>query len=158
MTGKSKPGNPSPRSGRDLLGHAQDLIYQAWETPNLKKQIALARKALTISPDCADAYVLLAETATSPAKTLELYRKGFLAGERALGKSTFEHDVGSFWGILETRPYMRARAGLAQSLWECGRHDEALANWRDMLEHFWFDHSLKKHANSSPIEGRNTRL
>jgi tetratricopeptide (TPR) repeat protein len=133
MTQNPKPGMLGPYGGRDLLGQAQDLVYQAWEIPNLNRPIALARKALAISPDCADAYVLL-ETATSPIKTLELYRKGLEAGERALGKSAFEHDVGSFWGILETRPYMRARARLAQSLWECGHYDEALAHWRDLLK------------------------
>lgn len=133
MAGRTKPSKPAPRSGRDSLGQAQDLIYQAWEIASLKRRIALARKAIAISPDCADAYVLLAEAATTPDKTLELYRKGLQAGERALGKNAFKDEVGSFWGILETRPYMRARAGVAQSLWECGQPDEALAHWRDML-------------------------
>jgi tetratricopeptide (TPR) repeat protein len=75
--------------------------------------------------------VLLAEA--SDEKALALYRKGVEAGERALRKETFEIEAGHFWGLLETHPYMRARAGLAQSLWNCGRHDEAIAHWRDML-------------------------
>lgn len=133
MTRKSKPAKLTPRCGRDLLDQAQGLVYQAWETPNLKIRVALAKKAFAIPPDCANAYVLLAEAATSPADTLELFRKGLQAGERAIGELTFENDVGSFWGILETRPYMPARAGWAQSLWECGQHNNALAHWRDML-------------------------
>ncbi len=67
------------------------------------------------------------------AKALELYRRGVAAGERALGREAFERDAGHFWGILETRPYMRARAGLADSLWDRGDYDEAIAHWRDML-------------------------
>ncbi len=133
MGGKTKAGKPGPRADRDLLGQAQDLIYEAWEYANPMKRAAMARKALKISGDCADAYVLLAEAAAAPAKALELYRKGVEAGERALGKQAFGKEAGHFWGILETRPYMRARAGLAQSLWDHGRHDDALAHWRDML-------------------------
>jgi tetratricopeptide (TPR) repeat protein len=133
MTGRNLPQKPAPRGGRDSLAAAQDLIYQAWEIPNPKKRVALARKALAISPDYADAYVLLAQAVTAPAKVLELYRKGVAAGQLALGQKAFERDRGHFWGLLETRPYMRARAGLVQSLWDCGQYDEALSHWRDML-------------------------
>lgn len=38
-----------------------------------------------------------------------------------------------FWGILETRPYMRALMGLAQTLVELGRVNEALAQFRELL-------------------------
>jgi tetratricopeptide (TPR) repeat protein len=133
MTGKTKPAKPGPRGGRDLLGQAQEMIYDAWEIADPIKRAALARKALKLSPDCAEAYVLLAEAASAPAKVLEFYRKGVEAGERALGRQTFEDEVGHFWGILETRPYMRARAGLALSLWARGQHDEAIAHWRAMV-------------------------
>lgn len=64
---------------------------------------------------------------------MDLYRQGVKAGERALGKEAFEEDVGHFWGILETRPYMRARAGLAECLWASGKHDEAIEHDKDML-------------------------
>jgi tetratricopeptide (TPR) repeat protein len=133
MAARTRRGKSRPRGGRDLLGQAQDLIYQACETPSLKRRAALAKKALAIFPDCADAYVLLAEAAASPAEALDLCRKGVEAGERAIGKQSFDEDVGHFWGILETRPYMRVRACLAQLLWDCHQPDEALAHWRDML-------------------------
>ena len=116
------------------LRKAQDLMYDAWEVTNPKERIAMARKALEISPDCADAYVLLAEeTANSLTEALDLYRQGVEAGERAVGKEAFEEDVGHFWGILETRPYLRARAGLAECLWESGKHDESIEHYKEML-------------------------
>src|SRR4030042_5433202 len=116
------------------LKEAQDLIYDAWEVDDSKRRVALARKALEISPDCADAYVLLAEeTASSLTDALNLYRQGVEAGERALGKDAFEEDVGYFWGVLETRPYMRARAGLAECLWASVKHDEAIEHYKEML-------------------------
>jgi len=133
MTGKTKPTKPALRGGKDLLGQAQSLIYDAWEIADPVRRAALARKALNLSPDCADAYVLMAQIASTPALALELYGRGVEAGERALGQPTFKENVGHFWGLLETRPYMRARAGLALSLWACDQHDEAIAHWRAML-------------------------
>jgi tetratricopeptide (TPR) repeat protein len=117
-----------------LLEQAQEIIYDAWEVVRPKRRIALAHKALEVSPDCADAYVILAQAAAVLADEIELYRKGVQAGERALGKKTFESEEGNFWGILETRPYMRARGGLAECLWESGQHDEALAHYRALLK------------------------
>lgn len=55
------------------------------------------------------------------------------AGERELGKQIFEEDAGHFWLIHETRPYMRARCGLARMLELAERHDEAIAHYRDLL-------------------------
>ena len=55
------------------------------------------------------------------------------AGEPALGPEAFEEDVGQFWGILETRPYMRARAGLAQCLWQLGRRKESVEHYQELL-------------------------
>src|ERR1700731_3076408 len=47
--------------GDDATAKAQDVMYEAWERTTSRSRIALARKALGISPLCADAYVLLAE-------------------------------------------------------------------------------------------------
>lgn len=119
---------------RSAADEAQDIMYDAWDAPTRVRAVALAKKALAISPDCADAYVLLAqETAKSLDEEIDLYAQGTEAGERALGKEAFKEDVGHFWGILETRPYMRARAGLAECLWDAGRRADAVAHWRDML-------------------------
>lgn len=114
------------------LERAQDLMYDAWEASG-KRQIELARQALAISPDCADAYVLLAEHARSVQEAKDLYEQGVQAGERALGPQVFTEDVGHFWGIIETRPYMRAREGLAQCLWLLGERQQAIAHYQDML-------------------------
>jgi len=118
----------------DASHRAQELIYEAWEVSEQDRKIALAREALGIDPDCADAYVLLAEQASILQDQIELYQQGLQAGERALGAAGFEGYAGSFWGILETRGYMRARGGLAYSLWRLGSRKEALTHWRDMLK------------------------
>ncbi|HJU16764.1 MAG TPA: hypothetical protein VJ770_09860 [Stellaceae bacterium] len=122
------------RGGDDPTAKAQDVMYEAWERTTARSRIALAHKALSISPLCTDAYVLLAEEA---ARTVEeardYYARGVEAGELALGPEGFAEYEGEFWGFLETRPYMRARAGLASALLKLGDVDGAIGHFRDML-------------------------
>jgi len=51
---------------------AQYVIYDAWKATTLRQQAALARKALGISPLCADAFSLLAQQARSRETALDL--------------------------------------------------------------------------------------
>lgn len=116
------------------LEKAQELVYQALEADSKKERIRLATQALQVSQDCADAYVLLAEEeAEIPEQARDWYQSGMEAGERALGAELFKKDAGHFWGIVETRPYMRARAGLADCLWVLGQQDAAIAHYRELL-------------------------
>jgi tetratricopeptide (TPR) repeat protein len=117
------------------LHKAQEMMYKAWEASNPARRLALAHQALSVSADCADAYVLLAEEeADTLARAANYYRQGIEAGERALGAAYFKENQGYFWGLLETRPYMRARLGLANALWSLRRNDEAIAHYRALLE------------------------
>lgn len=126
-------GGPPQVPGRTPLEQAQDIMYEAWSASG-KRRVQLALRALEISKDCADAYVLLAEEAAGDlVQAKKLYEKGVMAGERALGPQAFKKDAGHFWGILETRPYMRARFGLAQCLWLLGERDKAIEHYQDML-------------------------
>ena len=120
-------------AANETLFYAQDMMYEAFEAQGARR-VALAHEALAISPDCADAYLLLAEeTAASPDEARELLEQGVAAGERALGPDPFNEDVGNFWGLIETRPYMRARAALAETLWALGRQEEAVDHQRELL-------------------------
>ena len=103
------PSSFPGRFGRSAsaLERAQDLIYEAWEACGAKDQIRLAREALAISDQCADAHVLLAEVSASDVAEARChYERGVAAGEAALGPDTFERAAGHFWGILKTRPYI----------------------------------------------------
>jgi len=115
------------------LERAQSVFYEACEARTAKGRIALAKKALAISPLCAAAFVMLAEhTEHGSDEALDLWRRGVDAGKEALG-ADFEEFAGEFWGFLETRPYMRARFGLAWALWTRGARDEAIDHLRAML-------------------------
>ena len=115
------------------LGQAQALLYRAFNEPDEQRRVRLAKDALETCADCADAHVLLAEHATSRREALRLYEQGVAAGERALGAEAFQRDVGHFWSLLETRPYLRARLGLAHALWAAGRRAESVQHLQDML-------------------------
>jgi tetratricopeptide (TPR) repeat protein len=131
LLGRSGGKLPAP-APQTPLERAQALVYQALEATG-PRRAKLAQQALAISPDCADAYVLLAEATSDPEEARRLYERGVQAGERALGPEVFAEDVGHFWGILETRPYMRAREGLAEVLWHLGERQPAIDHLRDLL-------------------------
>lgn len=114
------------------LDRAQDLMYDAWQAKG-KKRAEMALAALEISRDCADAYNLLAEEAAAIEESARLFEEGMKAGERGLGKEAFKENAGHFWSATPTRPYMRAKIGLAQCLWALDRHDEAIAHFNEML-------------------------
>jgi tetratricopeptide (TPR) repeat protein len=123
---------PKPDRKLTSLEQAQDKMYDAWDAEG-DRRVKLAREALAISPDCVDAYVLLAEEAESLEESKDLLEKGVQAGRQALGDEFFEENVGHFWGILETRPYMRALAGLARLFEAMGEGKLAIERFRELL-------------------------
>lgn len=120
--------------GRELtaLERAQELAYDAMEAEG-RLRVKRARQALAASADCADAWAILAHNAATPEDALASYERAVTAGVRAIGAERFEALTGEFWGHLETRPYMRARLGLADALDALGRSDEAVGHYREML-------------------------
>lgn len=117
------------------LEQAQALISRAWEATTGRQAVAFARQALELYPDCADAYTVLAETqARSAEEACLLYQQGVDAGRRSLGEAVFLQHAGHFWGLMKTRPYMRARQGLADCLWALGRKEESIAHGEALLE------------------------
>ena len=146
------------------LQGAQDLIYRAMDCHNCYVREQLARQALEISQDCADAYNLLAEeTADSSAQELELYTKAAEAGARALGGRLKEWS-GELWGHLKARPYMRAKAGIAHALWETGSRDQAEAAYHELLRLNKNDNQgirytlLAFHAEKNELEKMDTLI
>ncbi len=122
------------KKGRDREA-AQALCYEAMEAGGDARAADLCRQALEIDPDSCDALTMLAQVEAGTAGDLIDRLQGAVeAGERSLGTKAFAADRGHFWGLLETRPYMRARAWLADELRGVGRLDEAVAHWRAMLD------------------------
>lgn len=119
---------------KSSLEEAQALVWQAFDTSSKKKRIALAKEAIKISPDCADAYTLLAEMSDSGTEVVSYLRQAVDAGRRSISHLLDKNPKDfPFWQVLETRPYMRAVESLASALFAKGDHEEALALWKDLL-------------------------
>lgn len=111
---------------------SQDLVYEAFEaTPAKAKK--LIKEALELDPTNVDAYNFMGDTEEDPTKAITFYKKAVSLGEKNLGKKTFKEDKGHFWGIFETRPYMRAKAGLADCYYATGQINEAIKHYKDLV-------------------------
>jgi len=133
----ARGGSPAPSAGkaRTASEKAQELAYQAMESDNINTAVELAMKAVELDRRCVDALIILAHAGSdSQDELIENLAKTVLTGEEALGEGFFEENAGHFWGILETRPYMRARQELAELLRDAGRTDEATKHYEAMLD------------------------
>jgi tetratricopeptide (TPR) repeat protein len=146
FTTASLPKMPSPlvmeQTMQSMFGgakdqnlEAQDLAYAAMDAATPQEALKLARRALELNPRCVDALLLVVRaTIRRPEDLIESVAAAVRAGEEDLGKDFFDENRGYFWGILETRPYMRARAFLAELLAKSGRIGEAIEHLEAMLE------------------------
>lgn len=114
---------------------AQELAWRAMEARTPKEAISFAQQALAKDPDCVDALVIVANAkARSPEDFIKGLQKAVAAGERSLGAQYFAENKGHFWGLIETRPYMRARHQLATMLLGAGRSREAILHFEALLD------------------------
>ena len=121
-------------SEADARIQAQELAFDAMEAPSEAEPRKLAKRALRLDPDCVDAQLLLAQIdAPSPRVLIERVQAAVAAGERSLGDQFIRENTGHFWGLLDTRPYMRALEVLAGELAREGILLEAIALYEKML-------------------------
>jgi len=114
---------------------AQELAYQAMEASSLREVQSLCRKALELDPHCIDALLIKAElNARSPMAYATRLRTIVREAEERFGADYMEENSGHFWGMVETRPYMRARQSLVLALEQSGQIEEAIAECEGMLE------------------------
>lgn len=142
------PGKPSKRSRPTLRlteqmsrrEESQELAWDAMEIIHEDEPRAahLCREALSIYPDCVDALTMLAEIESHwEFQYVDRLRAAVAAGRRDLGPRCFEEDRGDFWGLIETRPFMRAMFLLSLALIRWGTNealDEAIATQEEMLD------------------------
>jgi tetratricopeptide (TPR) repeat protein len=121
----------APPSSKD---EAQELAFAAMEAESAAQARKLAKQALAKDPDCVDALVILADLdARSLKEALAALQKAVAAGERSLGSEFFRENKGHFWGLLDTRPYMRALEHLATVLRARNSNLEAIKTYEKMI-------------------------
>ncbi len=116
---------------------AWDYLEMAYDAPTEKEAVRYAKKALELDKYCTDAETLIADIQYG--NDFEKFKKKL---EKIISKTEkhlreegyFDDDcIGEFWGILETRPYMRARCGHLRLLVSAGKMKKAKEECEDML-------------------------
>ncbi|MDR2445511.1 MAG: hypothetical protein LBD44_06220 [Spirochaetaceae bacterium] len=115
------------------INKAQDIIWDAWDNDDPDERLNLAKKALEIDPDCADAYNVLGYDEKNKDKQLEYFELAIKSFKDRHNQKFFDETKGYFWEALETRPFMRGLQGYGKSLWDNGRTKEAIETYSYML-------------------------
>ena len=119
----------------DPVWRAQRLAYDAMESNDAKETLWLIQEALKLDPDCTDALRLMVTVVPMDLdKRITLMRDVVERAEQRLGEEFFEREMGHFWGMVATRPYMRAMQHLGELLTEAGELEAATATLEKMLE------------------------
>jgi tetratricopeptide (TPR) repeat protein len=123
------------RSRQERRMIADRLFDASCDCPDPMIAITYALRAVRLDPACLDARVLLAIAADGPTSELIEELETIVAvGEADFGLDFFTQNRGEFWGLIETRPYMRARHNLAHELYKAGRIAEAIHHYEEMLQ------------------------
>ncbi len=91
------------------LYQAYELLDEAQYTKSKKKAKELAKEAYEVCPDCFDAVIYLAQLEENNLKRKQILDEGLeYEKNRLMDEGYFDKDnIGNFYGIFETRPYMR---------------------------------------------------
>lgn len=130
---RGKEGDPPSTP----LARAQALVYDAFEVPEefWQRRIPLAKEALRISHNCADAHVLLAELdSPSDEQAQRRYLDAVKAAERALKDVDVASRPRDYWHLMKVRPLVRALAGAADVHYAQGEYEKALDVYRRLFE------------------------
>lgn len=125
---------PELNKTEDDIENVYDYLELAQSATSKKKALQYAKKALELEPDNLDAEVMVAELSTSSVeKLLDKYEVLLEKEAKKLEQEGYFEDIGDFWGIFETRPYMRLYYSYVQSLIDCGRIKSAVKHGSEML-------------------------
>lgn len=114
---------------------SDDLLEEAYNSTSKTKAIKLAKQALEIYPDNIDAECFIAEFEENQIKKLSKMEAIIEKAIKILEKDNMfeQENIGHFWGMIETRPYMRARNRKITILMDLGRYTEAIKECEEML-------------------------
>ena len=92
-----------------VLDNAYELLKKASETKSRSRAIKLAEEAYEICPDCFDAVLFLVEFEYNSIKKEKLLLEGLKYEKSRLKEEGFfdKECIGVFYGMFETRPYIR---------------------------------------------------
>lgn len=115
---------------------ADDYLELADQTMSKKKCVEYLRKALELEPENVDVQLqlivhTLADKTDEQLPALKKLMDG--AAKQLDQEGCFKEDVGAFWDVLETRPYMRVCYAYFEALIACGMMRRAIDEAQRLL-------------------------
>ena len=128
--------NESVRNGENLYDPESVDYYLdlAESAPNKKKTLEYLNKALEIEPDNIDAlHEKISVSDQAAEEKLSELEKLMKKAENQLREKNYFDEVGEFWLIFETRPYMRVCYDYFLGLTETGMLRKAVAQAEELI-------------------------
>ena len=117
------------------LDDAYELLEKAERSKTEKEAVKLAKSAYKLCPDCFDALLFLVELEESELKKEKLLNDGLEREKKRLEEHNFfnKENIGSFYGLFETRPYIRGLYFKAYILLNSGKMTQAKEICKEIL-------------------------
>ena len=117
------------------LDDAYEILEEAQNAKNEKEAIKLAKKAYEKSRECFDAILFQCDLEENGIKRMQLLDEGLEFEKNRLTKEKYfdKENIGHFYGIFETRPYIRGLVIKAEYLLEEGKLSQAKNICREVL-------------------------
>ena len=114
---------------------AYELLEQAHEAKSEKEKMKLVKQALAVCPDCLDAKLILATESNRPIKVFQNVFKCISEEKERLKKEGYfaKDNIGHFYLIYETRPYIRAMYNLAHMYANAGMINKAILLAKEII-------------------------
>ena len=123
-------------SGSGSPETADDFLELAEEADNPKKALKYAKMALKLEPDNIDAQTAVAVNSASTVEaTVEKLKAVYVSATEQIKEQGLlvDDNIGHFWLITETRPYMRLLDTYANTLYNCGKMKLAAKILEEMI-------------------------
>lgn len=117
------------------LDDAYDLLEKASNAKSKKEAVSLAKKAYNTSNACFDAKLFLFDLEENMVKANKILDDSLAFEKKRLEQEGFfdEDNIGHFYGLFETRPYIRGLYIKARTLSEAGKYKKAIDVCKEIL-------------------------
>ena len=118
------------------LDEAYELLEEAENAKTIKDAKRLAKKAFATSNACFDAKMFLADIEENSIKSNKILDEGLEFEKKRLEKEGYfdKENIGRFYGIFETRPYIRGLYTKASNLCNDGKYKRAIEVCKEILK------------------------
>lgn len=117
------------------LDDAYEILEKAQEAENVRDAIKLAKKAYEKSSECFEAILFQCDFEENGIKRMKLLEKGLeFEKNRLIKKKYFDKEnIGHFYGIFETRPYIKGLVYKAEYLFDEGKIRQGIGVCKEVL-------------------------